>query len=308
MSKVHRVKTTEAQPEDLASVENLTPQLTHDISAEDSQAGSTHARRIVVQANVTSEQLQNGASIKIPGAVDVFRPNYDMEKLDEEQRESMSKLDFSKGIVTGMTLKSVYSNVGEPVSVGVNLFQNKPQIVNQEGWLFTETNTDMGTQHASEVEGFVNLVNVLPYEKSRPDSKIYSPENLLNNRFISEYGGYTLDKLWEGIVPFKGKDYMYVEADHVILKVIQRNWEMLGINTDAEVKRENQYVKISKSVVNNVIKQLYEQVIMQIPYTSFENLSARFQANNVPEGEYKVMCELLVEYKYPAISNDKQEE
>ena len=308
MSKVHRVKTTEAQPEDLASVENLTPQLTHDISAEDAQAGSTHARRIVVQANVTSEQLQNGASIKIPGAVDVFRPNYDIEKLDEEQRESMSKLDFTKGIVTGMTLKSVYSNVGEPVSVGVNLFQNKPQIVNQEGWLFTETNTDMGTQHASEVEGFVNLVNVLPYEKSRPDSKIYSPENLLNNRFISEYGGYTLDKLWEGIVPFKGKDYMYVEADHVILKVIQRNWEMLGINTDAEVKRENQYVKISKSVVNNVIKQLYEQVIMQIPYTSFENLSARFQANNVPEGEYKVMCELLVEYKYPAISNDKQEE
>ena len=120
--------------------------------------------------------------------------------------------------------------------------------------------------------------------------------------------GYTLDKLWEGIVPFKGKDYMYVEADHVILRVIQRNWEMLGINTDAEVKRENQYVKISKSVVNNVIKQLYEQVIMQIPYTSFESLSARFQANNVPEGEYKVMCEFLVQYKYPAISSDKTED
>jgi len=307
MSKVHRVQKAEAT-EEVANMEDITPQLTNDISAEDSQAGSTHARRIVIQANVSSADLAQGATVQIPGAVDVFRPNYDMDKLNEEQKESMSKLDFSKGIVTGMTLKAVYSNVGEPVSVGVNLFQNKPQIVNQEGWLFTETSTDMGSAHASEQNGFVNLVNVLPYEKARPDTKIYSPENLLNNRFIEQYGGYTLDKLWEGIVPFKGKDYMYVEADHVILRVIQRNWEMLGINTDAEVKRENQYVKISKSVVNNVIKQLYEQVIMQIPYTSFESLSARFQANNVPEGEYKVMCEFLVQYKYPAISSDKTED
>lgn len=306
MSKVHRIQKTEGQQENVSLEE--TPQLTHDISAEDSQAGSTHARRIVIQANVSAEDLRQGAHVQIPGAMDVFRPNYDMDKLDEEQKESMSKLDFSKGIVTGMTLKAVYSNVGEPVSVGLNLFQNKPQIVNNEGWLYTETATDMGSTHASEAEGFVNLVNVLPYEKARPDTKIYSPENLLNNRFIAEYGGYTLDKLWEGIVPFKGKDYMYVEADHVILKVIQRNWEMLGMNMEAESKRENQYVKISKQVVNNVIKQLYEQVIMQIPYTSFENLSARFHANNVPEGEYKVMCEFLVQYKYPAISSGEEEE
>ena len=48
---------------------------------------------------------------------------------------------------------------------------------------------------------------------------------------------------------------------------------------------------------------------MQIPYTSFDNLSARFQANNVPEGNYKVMCEFFVQYKYPAIqSGDKLEE
>jgi hypothetical protein len=161
----------------------------------------------------------------------------------------------------------------------------------------------MGRTHTSETDGFINLVNVLPFEKARPDTKVYSPENLLNNRFIEQYGGYTLDKLWEGIVPFKGKDYMYVEADHVILKVIQRNWEMLGIDTAAETKRENQYVKVSKSVVNSVIKQLYEQVIQQIPYTSFEDLSARFQANDVQEGDYKVMCEFLVQYKYPAIQN-----
>jgi len=302
MSKVHEIKQNTPAQENTA-VAPTPSVMPNEITSEDSQAGSTHARRIVVQANLSAEELRLGANIEIPGAVDLFRPAYDMEKLDEEQKESMSKLDFSKGIITGMTLKSVYSNVDEPVSVGINLFQNKPQIVNTEGWLFTEADTDMGRTHTSETDGFINLVNVLPFEKARPDTKVYSPENLLNNRFIEQYGGYTLDKLWEGIVPFKGKDYMYVEADHVILKVIQRNWEMLGINTEAETKRENQYVKVSKSVVNSVIKQLYEQVIQQIPYTSFEDLSARFQANDVEDGNYKVMCEFLIQYKYPAISD-----
>lgn len=306
MSKVHEIKSNNTLPQENAAMEEEA-EFPNEITSEDSQAGSTHARRIVVQANLTGEELKRGATVGIPGAVDLFRPSYDMDKLNEEQKETMSKLDFSKGIVTGMTLKAVYSNVEEPVSVGINLFQNKPQIVNTEGWLFTEADTDMGRTHTSETDGFINVVNVLPFEKARPDTKIYSPENLLNNRFIEQYGGYTLDKLWEGIVPFKGKDYMYVEADHVILRVIQKNWEMLGINTDAETKRENQYVKVSKSVVNSVIKQLYEQVIQQIPYTSFEDLSARFQANDVADGQYKVMCEFLVQYKYPAIQNRREE-
>ena len=90
----------------------------------------------------------------------------------------------------------------------------------------------------------------------------------------------------------------------MILRVISRNWEMLGINTQEERKRENKYVKVSKEVVNNVIKQLYEQVICQIPYTSFESLQAKFSSNDVPEGEYKVTAELLVEYKYPTINAD----
>ena len=298
MSHVKRIpKAQFERPEE----EAVQPSL--DITAEDSRAADTHARRIVVQANVSADELRRGAQIPIPGAVDIFRPGYD---LNDAQNESATKLDYSKGIVTGMSLKSVYSNVGEPVNVGINLFANKPNIVNNEGWLYSQTSSDMGTVHASEVDGFVNLVNVLPYEKARPDTKVYSPDNLLNNRFIEQYGGYTLDKLWEGIVPFKNKDFMYVETDHIILKVIQRNWEMLGLNMDNEMKRENQYVKVSKNVVNQVITQLYEQVIEQIPFTRFDSLSARFQANNVEEGDYKVMCEFLVQYKYPAVSDGEE--
>jgi hypothetical protein len=108
-------------PTEAATIESVSD-IQNEITSEDSQAGSTHARRIVVQANLSAEDLQMGTTVQIPGAVDLFRPSYDMEKLSEGQKESMSKLDFSKGIVTGMTLKAVYSNVEEPVSVGVNLF------------------------------------------------------------------------------------------------------------------------------------------------------------------------------------------
>lgn len=272
------------------------------VGAQDSQAGSTHVRRIVVTCNASADELAEGKTVKIRNAADVFKPAYDVEDLDEEQQASFKKLDLTKGIVTGIKLKSVYSNCPENVTMALNLYENNPQITNNEGSLYTPQETDMGMSHVSESDGFINLVNVLPYERARPDQPCYTPANVLNNRFISEYGGYTLEKLWDGIVPFKNEDYFYVESDHVILRVISRNWEMLGINTEQERKRENKYVKVSKDVVNNVIKQLYEQVICQIPYTSFDQLQAKFTANDAQEGTYKLTAELLVEYKYPTMN------
>lgn len=275
------------------------------VGVNDSQVASTHARRVVITCSATAQELMEGKTVGIQNAEDVFKPNYSVEDLDEEQKASFKKLDLSKGIVTGIKLKGIYSNCPENVTLSLNLYDNKPQITNNEGSLYTPQSTDMGMSHVSENDGFINLVNVLPFERARPDIPCYSPANVLNNRFISEYGGYTLEKLWEGIVPFKGEDYFYVESDHVILRVISRNWEMLGINTEQEKKRENKYVKVSRDVVNNVIKQLYEQVICQIPYTSFDTLHAKFSGNDVEEGTYKLSAELLVEYKYPTMTNEK---
>ena len=301
MSRVNRLKQEEQQP---AAIEMPEEMASQNISAEDSQAGSTHARRVVLQWNGSAEELKHGAVLSIPNALDVFQPQYDMSKLDEEQKTSLEKLDFSKGIVTGMKLKSIFSNVDDSVTLGVKLYENQPNIVNKDGFLYTPQRSDMGEEHLASNEGFTNLVSVLPYEKGRPNVSIYTPENLLNNRFIEQYGGYTIDKLWEGIVPFPNKDFFYVESSHIILKVIKNNWEMLGCPIEQERKRENEYVKVSKNVVNNVIKQLYEQVICQIPYTSFDAFQARFHANAPSEGEqYKIVAEVLVEYKYPAISN-----
>lgn len=302
MSKVNKLK----QEEPTMEMPEIT---TQNITAEDSQAGSTHARRVVLQWNGSAEELKHGAILNIKNAMDVFQPQYDMSKVDDEQKTSLEKLDFSKGIVTGMKLKSIFSNVDDSVTVGVKLYDNQPNIVNKDGFLYTPKITDMGEAHSSEDEGFINLVSVLPFEKGRPDVSIYTPENLLNNRFIEQYGGYTMDKLWEGIVPFPKQDFFYVESSHIILKVIKNNWEMLGVPIDQEKQKEGEYIKVGKSVVNNVIKQLYEQVICQIPYTSFDSFQARFQANAPSTGEeYKIVAEVLVEYKYPAISSEETED
>ena len=298
MSKVNKTEVSEQIETPLLDTKDLTAE--SGVSAEDSSIGNTHSRRVVVSWNGSSDELKHGATVAITNGADLFKPQYDIEKLDEESKNAMSKLDLSKGIVTNIKLKSVFSNVDDSVTLSMNLYKNKPQIINNVGHLYTPTNPDMGTVHQSSMDGFENLANVLPYEKARMDTDVYVPSNLLNSRFIDQYGGYTLENLWSNIVSFPNKDYFYVDRNHILLKVISRNWEMLGMSLDQESAREGTYVKIQKDIVNNVISQLYENIISQIPYTEFDNLSVKFQSNSPSKSEeLKLVAELLVEYKFP---------
>ena len=298
MSKVNKTEVSEQNETPLLETKDLTAET--GVSAEDSSIGNTHSRRVVVSWNGNSDELKHGATVAITNGADLFKPQYDIEKLDEESKNAMSKLDLSKGIVTNIKLKSVFSNVDDSVTLSMNLYKNNPQIVNNVGHLYTPTKTDMGTVHQSSMDGYENLANVLPYEKARMDTDVYVPSNLLNSRFIDQYGGYTLENLWSNIVSFPNKDYFYVDRNHILLKVINRNWEMLGMSLDQESAREGSYVKIQKDIVNNVISQLYENIISQIPYTEFDNLSVKFQSNQPSKSEeLKLVAELLVEYKFP---------
>ncbi len=298
MSKVNKTEVSKQEETPLLDVSKDLAD--GQVSAEDSSIGNTHSRRVVVSWSGTSDELKHGASVSISNGADLFKPQYDIEKLDEESKSAMSKLDMSKGIVTNIKLKSVFSNVDDSVTLSMNLYKNKPQIVNNVGHLYTPTRTDMGTVHTSSMDGYENLASVLPYEKARMDTDVYVPSNLLNSRFIDQYGGYTLENLWSNIVSFPNKDYFYVDRNHILLKVINRNWEMLGMNLDQEASREGSYVKVQKDIVNNVISQLYENIISQIPYTEFDNLSVKFQSNAPSKSdELKLVAELLVEYKFP---------
>ena len=300
MSKVNKTETAIKQPE-----VNLETVADEEVTAEDSSIGSSHSRRVVVSWSGSSDELKHGATVKITNGEKLFRPNFDVEKLDDESKNSMKKLDFAKGIVTNIKLKSIYSNVDDSVTMSMNLYKNKPQIVNNAGHLFAPTKTDMGVSHEMSVEGFENLANILPYEKARMDTSVYEPSNLLNNRFIEQYGGYDLDSLWRNVISFPQKDYYYVAKDSIVLKVVSRNWEILGMSLDAERQREGEYIKVAKDVVNNVISQLYTNVIQQIPYTAFDDLSVRFQSNSPSESDTnKIVAEFFVEYKFPMVKDE----
>ena len=243
--------------------------------------------------------LALGNVVNVKNGVDIFKPAMSQDLSEEEQAE-WNKKNFTKGIVTEIKLKSVSSNCPETVTVGLNLFEGTPNIVNSSGWLYAQQNNDMTDQHAHTNEGYTNVVNVLPNEMHRlQDEVIYTPQNVVNNSYISKYGSYTLTKLWENIVPFPGENYYYVDQDHVVMKIIGQNWEQLGIAPEHEQVHEGKYVKVATDVVKNCIKQLYENVIQEIPYTNFSDFGARFQANTEGEEQYKVVCELLVKYKFP---------
>jgi|TARA_B110001452_G_C15241783_1_gene430098 hypothetical protein len=263
------------------------------------EVGQHYIRRVVMECNTSGMDLALGKVVNVKNGVDIFQPAK-MQDMTEEQEVAWNAKNFEKGIVTEIMLKSVSSNCPETVTVGLNLFEGTPNIVNSSGWLYAQQNNDMTDIHAHSNEGYTNVVNVLPNEMHRlQDEVIYTPQNVVNNSYINKYGSYTLTKLWENIVPFPGENYYYVDQDHVVMKIIGQNWEQLGIAPEHEQVHEGKYVKVATDVVKNCIKQLYENVIQEIPYTNFKDFGARFQANTEGEEQYKVVCELLVKYKFP---------
>jgi hypothetical protein len=255
-------------------------------------------RRVVFECNASGADLAQGVIVNIKNASHVFEPKMSSDMTDEEKAE-FSEQDFSQGIVTGLKLKSVSSSCPETVTVGMNLFQKEANIANSQGWLYSKEVNDMSENHTHTNEGFTNLVTILPHERQRPNQVVYHPEGLMNSRWIKQYGGYTLEKLHDGITRFKGKDYCYVPENHVVVSIIRNNWEQLGVNLEAESVREGEFMKISNNIVDNCIKQLYNNVILQIPYTTFSDLGARFVSNTEGNSQYKVVCEMEVKYRFP---------
>jgi len=284
---------------------------TNNVGYTNSSAAKMHTRRVMVECNATMAELMSGKLINIPNSADIFKPNCNMS--DPEVVKTMSNLDMSKGIIHSIDCTSMYNSSGEAVTVSLNLFRTpegkaveESSVTNSCGWVHTAAATDFGAVARHSDEGFTNVLCLTPYEKTRQEVRVYHPDNVVNNRYIEQYGGYTLKSLWNGIVPFPNEPYYYVEKDHIILRVIEQNWEMLGINTANESMRENKYVKVASSVVDKVIDELYKSVLCRIPFTSFNDLQAKFACNRNELGEMdepvKIMTEFKIQYTYPSIN------
>ena len=267
-----------------------------------------HTARIVFEANCTADQLARGHTVRLAEAKHIFSTGDINDQMD-------------KGIITGITSKAIYSDCGEPITVSINLFNttdSEPKVNNEQGWLHAPTPTDFGAKTNTGSKGFKNILNLLPYEKTRAELQVYKPEDVANDRYIQQYGSYNNENLWDGVVAFPGEQYYLVHQGHVVLNVIRQNWEQLGINVDDEHRFNGKYVQVPAHVFDRVIKDLEAQVLSRMPFTDLNDIRACFttkQASSYvethgdgPAGKYKVVVELGFAYQFPPTKTDVSEE
>ena len=265
-----------------------------------------YTTRVVFEANATAKQLEHGVIVQLANAGNVFHAS--------------DEVDASKGILTSITVKSIYSDCSENVTFGINLFnasEKEPSIKNNEGWLHTPTRTDFGTEATSkDASGYRNLLAVMPYEKSRAELNVYEPNEIASDRYIQQYGNCSTDNLYDGVVAFPGEQYYLVSQDHVVLNVIRQNWEALGINVDSEARFNGKYVQVAADVFDRVINDLQSHVLARMPFTNLNDVRAKFTSKPTkhytdthpdgPDGLYKVCVELQMNYQFPANNQEAE--
>lgn len=305
MSRIQRpTNTVAATAETIDEIPNLAS-LT--ASAPVDGQSESYTTRVVFEANASAQQMQDGVVVQLANASHVFAANVD-------------EADVTKGILTSITVKSIYSDCSEPVTFALNLYNSskqEPSIKNNEGWLHTPTRTDFGSMATSrDEEGYRNLLAVMPYEKSRAELSVYEPNEIATDRYVQQYGNYTEKNLHDGVVAFPGEQYYLVAQDHVVLNVIRQNWEQLGINVDNESRFNGKYVQVPAHIFDRVVGDLQSHVLARMPFTNLNDVRAKFYSKPTehyadahpegPDGLYKVCVELQMNYQFPAKTKEEE--
>lgn len=274
----------------------------------ESKQNDENIARVVFEANATADQLARGHTVRLSGAQDIFTSD-------------LKDADYTKGIITGIKCSTIYSDCSEPCTVSLNLFntsEQQPNVQNEQGWLHAPHATDFGARASAGQAGFKNLVNVLPFEKTRCDVVAYKPTDVANDRYIQQYGSYNNENLWDGVVAFPGEKYYLVHQGHIVLNVIKNNWEQLGINVDDEHRFNGTYVQVPAHVFDRVIKDLEAQVLSRMPFTNLNDIRAQFSTKQASKfvsphedginGKYKILVELSFNYQFPPTVEKSDEE
>lgn len=275
-------------------------QATIESSLETKQQES-HTTRLILECNADARDLTKGVVVHLSNAKQVF------------DNLNIKDADFNKGILTDIRVKSIYSDCSEPVTMALNLFNREDtaaNVTNKEGWLHAPQQTDFGTA-ASNGEGtYRNLVNIMPFEKTRTDLKVYNPEDLASDRYIQQYGNCNAKNLKEGVIAFTDENYYLVRKNHIALPVIRNNWEQLGINLEDCHTFDDKYVQVPMHIFDRVVKDLESKVLARMPFTDLNNIKAKFttkpsnqysiEHEEGPQGKYKVCVELQMAYQFPS--------
>ena len=188
-----------------------------------------YSRRLLIHTNASAQELAAGKVFTIPDAEDIFKP--DFATSSEADLKELQNCDLSRGIVSKVEVMSCFSSCDAPVVLGLRLFNrtdssksasyNELKISNENGWLYSCASNNLGDTASKGRSGITNVFSLQPFERMRQADgvSVYTPSNIISNRYIAQYGSYNWRNLWEGIVQFPDEQFYYVSKDHVILKV-----------------------------------------------------------------------------------------
>lgn len=250
--------------------------------------------RILWECKATADQLAKGHVVQLGNPTAVFNAE-----------------NAERAIVTEIFIKSAYSDCPEPITVGLNLFNKNAtednSVNNEHGWLHSPTQTDFGTRVVGGSSGFSNLTGLMPYENSRQSISIYKPDSQINSRYLKQYGNLSRETLMDNVVPFKQDGYYLVDQNHVVLNVIQANWDSLGIDVAAEPRFNSRYVQIPCNVFDKVVDDLETQVLSKLPFSDMHQLACKFSTkrakefgnNTSADDVFHAVVEMQIHYTFP---------
>jgi len=208
-------------------------------------------------------------------------------------------------LIDNVATEAIGSNVGTNLMVSANLFNTAGKkhymqcgVANTKGWV---TN-----QHQAELVplGFAPIVSIMPNEQSRQSVVHYQPASSVDDGLMQRYGHLNMgNNLRDGIVPFPGEDYYYVAKDHVVLDIIERNWDALGQDVSSDRVREGNWIKVSTGLVNKVLDELNDKVLQHMPLTNINKLQFKIRADPTlvdyldDEQEYPLSLTLRLAYR-----------
>lgn len=214
-------------------------------------------------------------------------------------------LPSGRVLIDKVGTEAIGSNVASNLMISANLFNTgekknylRSGVTNAKGWVTSNLQSELVPL------GYVPIVSLMPNEYNRAEITHYQPTSGLDDSLMSRYGHLsTGESLRNNIVPFPGEDYYYVQKDHVVLDIIERNWDQLGTDVPTERVREGNWLKVSKGLVENVLEQLNSKVLKHMPLTDLNKLQFKMRADRKlasyldAERDYPVSVTMTVAYR-----------
>ena len=220
-------------------------------------------------------------------------------------------LPKGKVIVSEVKSTAIGSHVAANLMLSANLFNAGAGdshylangVQNSVGWITSDE------QDHLVPAGYAPVMNVLPNEYNRSDIVHYSPSSGVDDKLVQRYGHLgSGDALRQGVVAFPGEDYYYVQKDHVVLDIIEKNWEALGSSVPNERVRDGSWIKVSDKLVDRVLDELDNSVLKHMPLTDLSKLGFHIKSDQVLgsmlEAEVPCAVSLNLSVSYRTVGDD----